>query len=438
MGWSSDHQNDMASDSGVASPTGSVSWVVTRPPQKAWSGFPSSPSDAVPWMAEVPKEKVLGPRSNPDGSVASMIVAPPNLPGPSSNPEGPAVSWLVEPPKLPSHLLNPEDPAMSWLVEPSKLPGLTSNPEGPSVSWAVVNPPKLPSPPLTPSGPTRPWQVTAPSKKQSSLLNPEGLPLSWVSPKFQSSNSKGSSSWVVKPPKLSGTPSSTDPSVSWAVNTREVPEAPANPEGPSVSWLDALSRKPSFPMLSEGPAPWVTSEITDPSGTEEIGTEPTDESLAEPQLGHEVDLSFQSAVPQMEGGSEHNDPEMETEGVDAVMPYAPMFQGGTLKNSEAVYEQGNSEKMTDYVDSMSPYAFGSMQSSFSPYIKPRLPNLFYLFVTGQLPHGTVSHMQSEFEVGRDRTTQVGYEQFVFPGNSQKSSQTLVPPEQQQLLQEFQS
>ncbi|XP_023811728.1 basic salivary proline-rich protein 2-like [Oryzias latipes] len=419
MWLSSDHQNDKPSDSdsGITSQPGSVSWVVTRPSRKAWSGFPSSPSGAVPWMGETPKGKSLGTRSNPEVSADSMPVELQKLPGPSVNPEGPAVSWLVE---------------------PSKLPGLSSNPEGPAVSWAVVNPPKLPPPPFKPSVSMHPWQVKTPTKKQNSLLNPESLPLSWVAPKYPGrSNSKGSS-WVVKPPK-SGTPSSTDyPSFSLDVNTPKVPEPATNPEGFGMSWLDSLARKTSFPMPSESTAPWGPSEITDPSpsGPEDIGTAPTDESLADPQLGHEVDFSFESKIPQMEGGLDHSDSEVETEGEDPVLPYAPMFQGGTLRNSEAVYEQGNSEKMTDYIDSPSPYASTNMQSSFSPYIKQRIPHLFYLFVTGQFPHGTVSHMQSEYEVGRDRTTQVGYEQYVIPGNS-KSSQTLFPPVQQ-LLQEFQS
>ncbi|CAG6016769.1 unnamed protein product [Menidia menidia] len=42
---------------------------------------------------------------------------------------------------------------------------------------------------------------------------------------------------------------------------------------------------------------------------------------------------------------------------------------------------------------------------------PVLPNLFYLFLTGQLPHGTVTHVQTDFEAGKDRTTQAGYESY---------------------------
>ncbi|MEQ2180526.1 hypothetical protein GOODEAATRI_002077 [Goodea atripinnis] len=94
----------------------------------------------------------------------------------------------------------------------------------------------------------------------------------------------------------------------------------------------------------------------------------------------------------------------------------PAYQGGELSNYASIYKHGNSEQVTeDYsIFPMYPYSTG-LPMGVMPLnnLKRVVPSMFYLFLTGQLPHGTVLHIQADYEAGRDNTSKVGYERYPF-------------------------
>lgn len=234
--------------------------------------------------------------------------------------------------------------------------------------------------------------------------------------------------------------------------------AVTNPVGPAASWVDGPPQKDLHrpPFNPQGPAvSWVvddpkmypsTYSSNVPTTVPMEGSSPARLVSRSPQLQFSANPSpaFQEGeLQRFERGLERGDSKRETEAVNfGPTPFSnqkPNFQSGELSNFASVYEQGNSQGETDYVVPMShyaptemlrPFAPGIMQPG-SPYMRPVVPNLFYLFLTGQLPHGTVSHMQSDYETGEDHTTQVGFEphQSPFAENPVIPHQTQVPSNQ---------
>ncbi|XP_075339288.1 alpha-actinin-2-like [Odontesthes bonariensis] len=117
-------------------------------------------------------------------------------------------------------------------------------------------------------------------------------------------------------------------------------------------------------------------------------------------------------------------------------PPPSIYQGGALTTSSSLYEHGNFEHETedDSFMPVPPYAPGELQSSFSSGpVPPAIPNLFYLFLTGQLPHGTVTHVQSDYETSKDRSSQIGYDTYHFSSSANSDPiQTQAPSDWDQV------
>ena len=133
---------------------------------------------------------------------------------------------------------------------------------------------------------------------------------------------------------------------------------------------------------------------------------------------------------------EHGDSERETEELNNMPPPPPYlgsdFKAGELSRYEAMYEHGNEERETEEqgFQPLPPYELSatSMPDSRSlpgpSHVGPVGPSQYHLFLTGQLPPGTVSHYQYDYDSGRDNWDEVHYEKYHFP-----DSQSLTVPTQ---------
>ncbi|XP_007545481.1 vegetative cell wall protein gp1-like [Poecilia formosa] len=393
----------------------SVSWVVARPQRKssfvrpsnqirpAASLVPNPPKLLPPlkpegpasmWSTEAPKELPL-PASDPEGPVALLPAASltellqhPKLqnpfdtleltPSPPQNPKESAVSIVDPPESLPLPPSNPEDPDISWLVDPAKELPFPSNPEMPLIPWKVGHPKNVPPPVL--KGSTANWLADRVIKAQT-LPNTKGSDTPTKVVAHPPTVEGAAARWVVQPPKrnlLLPIPESADPS---GLTTDE---HESDPFRAAVAQLGELPLEPfaSYrPLAPDLNLPPVASE--DPSPL--IGG-PEQEVLE----GETEPLAYQESS----------------------------YQGGELSHYASLYEHGDSEHETeDYVVPVYPYGAGWMPIGVMPprlYLSQVVPNMFYLCLTEQLPHGTVSHIQTNYEAGRDHATQVGYEKYPFP------------------------
>ncbi|KAM9726844.1 uncharacterized protein ACNS7B_017668 [Menidia menidia] len=307
-----------------------------------------------------------------------------------------------------------------------------AKPAGPTVSWVAARPPRrdLPSQPPIPEGPAVSWVVDGVPQMSSFAQNPE-----------QSTNM-----WMTKPPMTEFPSSPSQPKPMPWMETRvpqNVPAGPSNQNKPQPSWLAASNVYPS--ASSSMPA--------------RVPVGPTSAQLsANPQSGHgNVSPAYQPGeLRQFQGGFEQGTSQSETGQTSEMVPLPPVppfpqptYQGGELTTSSSHYERGTSEEESEdsYIP-MPPYAAVDMPPTYPggpmpptypggpmPPIYPGgpvLPNLFYLFLTGQLPHGTVTHVQTDFEAGKDRTTQAGYESYRMSSENPTQGQVAVwQPVQQQ-------
>lgn len=126
-----------------------------------------------------------------------------------------------------------------------------------------------------------------------------------------------------------------------------------------------------------------------------------------------------------EGSFERGNSGMETEELNLLPPPYPRpdFQAGELRNYEFFFDHGNDERETEeqgFVPPPPPFELSAASSSdgylqpVPPAWGPVGPSQYYLFLTGQLPPGTQSHFQSEYETGRDHWDDVHYERYHFP------------------------
>ena len=302
----------------------------------------------------------------------------------------------------------------------------TNKPADAKVSWVVARPQQkaLPNVPLNPDGPAVSWLVDGGlQKKMSFPLNPEG----------------STNSWLAKPPK------------------REFPNPPSNPQGPT-SWV--ANRSPqNLPDSSHPRDSWMAGKenpaVYTPASSSMLGAVPvagpTSAQLGSgnPQFGPGINVApvYQpDDLPRFQGGLNQGNSNSGTQQVlDSVMPppFPPpsIYQGGELLTSSSLYEHGNFKHETEDDSRIPvPYAPGAVQGSFTagsmlpgPPSRPVLPNLFYLFLTGQLPHGTVTHVQSDYESSKDHSTETGYDTYrsSTSGNSDPI-QTQAPVDWQQV------
>ncbi|XP_008427461.1 proline-rich receptor-like protein kinase PERK10 [Poecilia reticulata] len=390
----------------------SVSWVVARPQRKssfvrpfnqmqpAASLVPNPPKLLPPlkpegpasiWSIEVPQE-LPPPASDPGGPVASLPVASepelehhPKLqnpfdileltPPPPQNPKESAVSIVDPPESLPLPLSNPEGPEVSWLVDPAKE--LPSNPEMPLIPWKVGHPKNVPPPPPVLKRSTANWLADRVIKAQT-LPNTKGTDTPTKVVAHPPTSEGAAVRWVVQPPKrnlLLPSPERADPS---GLTTDEHESDPF---------------RAAVAQLGELPLERFASYLP-----------PTPDLNLPPVASEDASL--------LKGGPEQEVSESETE---PLAYQESSYQGGELSHYASLYEHGDLEHETeDYVILMYPYGAGWMPIGVMPLNQVVL-NMFYLCLTEQLPHGTVSHMQTNYEAGEDHATQVGYEKYPFPG-----------------------
>lgn len=140
---------------------------------------------------------------------------------------------------------------------------------------------------------------------------------------------------------------------------------------------------------------------------------------------------------------EHGNSEMETEELKPMLPPPPglypepVLQAGELSNYMSIYEHGNNERETEEEGSPPPYysvAYRAeelppapLSGSFMHPVPIGLePKLYYLFLTGQLPPGTLSHFQSNYESGNNRFGEVHYERYYYPVTEEQTTPTENP------------
>lgn len=353
------------------------------------------------------------------------------------------VSWVMAKPKqmlFPVQPSNTQSPAVLWATKPPPKIPPPSSPEGPAVS--VDSTEKVP-PPLDPQFPPVPW-VTLPPRRFITP-SPQNLAIPWVtdSPKILTAS----------PPKpelkLPASPSAQKPPVSWIgyppkksssiSEERAVPQVaaslinvPAVSSNPLVAEFPEKALPASLPLNPQGPAQsWLVSTYNPQvhqSVSDIINKKPAEGSSAHSEPSHQFPHAF------------HAEGHDETENLHSGLPHhthiGPMFQGGQLNNFAALFENGNSERETEDEDFVPVYPyddveltvpFNSVGGMLPPpvYMGPNVPNLFYYFLTGQLPHGTVSHTQTDYEAGGDHTTDFGYEDY----HTDDLPQIQVPTEQ---------
>ncbi|XP_017287816.1 pollen-specific leucine-rich repeat extensin-like protein 2 [Kryptolebias marmoratus] len=352
-------------------PRSSVSWVIARPKQ---TNFPV-------------------PLSKPQSPTVLLVNKPPKE-TPPPNPERPAVSGVDLPKKVPPPLIDQRFPPVSWITLPPRR-FFPPNPQNSAIPW-VTDPPKI----LTPA-------PSIPEAKHPAPPSKQGAPFSWIGyppkkPPSPSSPEGPAVSWAADPLKKLPAPLSSQ----WLSDFPEkaLPDSPPNPQGPAVSWV----------VSTHNPA-------VDQSGSDIFSKEPTESSSAHFEPSYQVPPDFQAG--------EHDETMESNSGLAPFTYPEPMFQGGQMSNYATLYERGNSEREMEDHRLVPAYPYAELTNPFismdgmlpqSAYMRPVMPNLFY-FLTGQLPHGTVSHTQTDYEAGGDHTTEVGYERYVSsmaksPGN----------------------
>ncbi|XP_072246894.1 uncharacterized protein [Leuresthes tenuis] len=267
------------------------------------------------------------------------------------------------------------------------------------VSWVVARPQRkaLPDKPLNPDGPAVSWLVDGLQKELPFPLNPEG----------------STNSWLTKPPK------------------RGFPIPPSNPQGPS--WM-AYSSPQTLPDSFYSRDSWMVGKenpvVYTPASSSLLGAVPVaGPTSAQLESGNQVGPINVSPVhqrgdlPRFQGGLDQGNSNSETQQVlDSMipLPFPPsIYKGGELLASSSLYEHGNFEHETEDDSPIPvPFAPGQVQGSFTagsmppgPSYGPVLPNMFYLFLTGQLPHGKVTHFQSDYESSKDHATEIGYDTY---------------------------
>lgn len=291
----------------------------------------------------------------------------------------------------------------------------TSSPAEPAVAWVAARPPRrgMPSSPAVQNPAAPPSMGGISQRKMTSI--PEG----------PASLSMGGGGVQQTKPSFPAGPGGP---ISWPYSSRELSGPSSIPDSPAVPFLASAGgvtqSKPTFPSSPQGHGVPLLggagdSAVSSPMFTPVTGSTSSQSLSANPQLGHvstppgqEADMSFGSVT---QGGQKEV-----AELGDGMLPplgyLRPGFQGGELSTTTSMFEHGDSEREIEGIKyaPMAPYASAEMLSPLSPGSMEsvgQVPNLFYLFLTGQLPPGTVSHVQTDYMAGRDHTTQVGYEEY---------------------------
>ncbi|XP_058507846.1 uncharacterized protein LOC131474122 [Solea solea] len=163
------------------------------------------------------------------------------------------------------------------------------------------------------------------------------------------------------------------------------------------------------------------------------GLEPVEESPAALRVSRTYQPTSDGGFPPPQAGELQNydesieDGDREEETEDLVPPPPPPYLGspfkaGELKNYLSSYEHGDYEEETESQDSAplpyvepASYVSNGGQVPFQPnYPWTREDYAYYLFFTGGLPAGTLSHYSSDYEAGRDYYDDAEYERYDYP------------------------
>ncbi|XP_022052029.2 uncharacterized protein LOC110952679 [Acanthochromis polyacanthus] len=214
-----------------------------------------------------------------------------------------------------------------------------------------------------------------------------------------------------------------DPTVSYLVDQRHPPPSfpppPTDINDPTVSYLVDRQNPPGFPPPSSNlNGPGVSYLVDGPVTSSSADVEPGPGILPVPPVHQAGELE------RFEGNVEHGNSERETEEL-GILPPPPhlerIYQGGELSSYASSFEHGNSESESQNQGFRPgpPFGGAELQSGFTvggglvqslprPW-RPSPPGDFYLFLTGQLPPGTLSHFRTEYEAGRDHWNSDHYE-----------------------------
>lgn len=221
-------------------------------------------------------------------------------------------------------------------------------------------------------------------------------------------------------------------------------------EGPAVSYLFERQQErnelhpqvyPADPTQSvyressqnSGPS-WYTEEGSETYALSRVPQPSTDGTLLPSPSYVEGDLENYMS------NFEHGNSEMETEELRPMFPPPPglypepVYQAGELSNYMSIYEHGNNKRETEKEGSPPPYYSVAYRAEELPPATPSGgfmrpvpiglgPNLYYLFLTGQLLPGTLSHLQSDYESGNDRFGEVHYKRYYYPVTEEQTTPT---------------
>lgn len=234
-----------------------------------------------------------------------------------------------------------------------------------------------------------------------------------------------------------------DPAVSFLYEPEKAqvysrPESPpANPT-PGVSSMASWNTAPVYSPVAASTTAYAMSKTSQPMS--DIGLPHPPSSYQAGELEKYTSILGQGSS-EMETEEPHFVPPLPPPG-----PYpGPAYQAGELRNYVSISENGNEERETEEQGflPLPPYAaspLGTKQLSalstsegpaqpVSQELEPVGQNYFYhLFLTGQLPTGTLSHFQSDYEKGRDDYGEVQYERYYYP----VAQQSIIPTQTQEL------
>lgn len=234
-----------------------------------------------------------------------------------------------------------------------------------------------------------------------------------------------------------------DPAVSFLYEPEKAqvysrPESPpANPT-PGVSSMASWNTAPVYSPVAASTTAYAMSKTSQPMS--DIGLPHPPSSYQAGELEKYTSILGQGSS-EMETEEPHFVPPLPPPG-----PYpGPAYQAGELRNYVSISENGNEERETEEQGflPLPPYAasplgtkeLSALSTSEGPAqpvsqeLEPVGQNYFYhLFLTGQLPTGTLSHFQSDYEKGRDDYGEVQYERYYYP----VAQQSTIPTQTQEL------
>ncbi|XP_049456573.1 uncharacterized protein LOC125903600 [Epinephelus fuscoguttatus] len=230
-------------------------------------------------------------------------------------------------------------------------------------------------------------------------------------------------------------------------SSQGAPAQPSSVSSPAASYPYA-SEAGVYPSAggypgSSGPAPgmssvgsWNAAPAWSP--VEESGFTMSGTSQPTPDIGFPAPPFYQAGeLDHYQSNMEHGNSEVESEELSLPLPPPPPplppfpepgYQAGELSHYESTFEHGNEERETEEQGFMPPPPFApvpldaeavasTLEGPTQPApqaLTPLKPSFYYRFLTGQLPPGTYTHFQSNYEQGSDHWDEDHYERYHYP------------------------